>query len=308
MYGDKWIIAGGASSAGDIYSDAVEWDPVANSWAHLDNMVDARSSIQGATLGDKLYVVGGWLNIDGYPDPLVSSTVQSYTDVKCRSCDGYRILIVNEYGLIAPSTLQAELQAQAGVSMVDVASEGDVVSYGVDLGFYDMVVTVSRWDFYYKIQLGNLLADYADAGGIVFLTDLSNNYSSILGRFQTEAYSPFPNVSSIPTSTPNNSLGSYTQGQPLMEGVVSLQAGYWTSHSLSTGATGVANWVLPAGSTPLIAFKGNVVAASAYLGEDNPTNFSGDWATLIVNAVRWIKPDLCLLQGAMQTMPKSTLR
>ena len=89
--------------------------------------------------------------------------------------------------------------------------------------------------------IGNVLADYVDAGGkvidLMFALDPSWGYQ---GRFRTEGYTAMT-VSG--TSYATSCLGSYDPGHPIMDGVTDvcdLYRGYGTA--LTAGSTEVARW------------------------------------------------------------------
>jgi N-acetylneuraminic acid mutarotase len=57
-YNGRWILAGGDVNF-VISTSAIAWDPAANTWSDLPNMVQARDLLAGATAGQSFYVVGG---------------------------------------------------------------------------------------------------------------------------------------------------------------------------------------------------------------------------------------------------------
>ncbi|HST04540.1 MAG TPA: S-layer homology domain-containing protein [Chloroflexia bacterium] len=155
---------------------------------------------------------------------------------------------------------------------------------------YDEVVLYSNTEYQDPVTLGNVIADYQDAGGIVVATNANwwGPPYGLDGRWMTGGYTMYNYPATANTST--STLGTYDSNHPLMQGVTSLTAFFRTQATLTTGAVQVAAW---ADSFPLVAYKTTnghtAVGINAYLGFPQE-GWDGDFGTLIVNAVRWLKP------------------
>lgn len=192
----------------------------------------------------------------------------------------------------------ALLEADSGFGAVEdylvgtgMFAPGDITYYNVSVGNptletlmgYDSVMVWSNSLFYNSTALGNVLADYVDAGGGVVMASFSfYGYVdvSIAGRITD--YSPFntPGTTSFTSST----LGTYNAAHPIMDGVTSLGGSYRDNVTLKPGADLVASW---ADGRPLAATGngGSVVGISLYPGESIMTGLSGDYAQLFANAL-----------------------
>ena len=153
--------------------------------------------------------------------------------------------------------------------------------------------------------MGNVLADYADTGGVVvgLNFDWYGPPFGLDGRWMTGGYTPFNTPA--PTNFASSCLGTYDTTHPLMQGIPagSLCAFFRHSPTLSAGAVSVA---LYQDNAQLCAYKTNNghtgVGINAYLGE-NPMNFSGPFGTVVVNAGRWLISGPC---GSPTPTPTAT--
>jgi hypothetical protein len=189
-----------------------------------------------------------------------------------------------------PTTFQSQIAAQPGVAAVDLFNGSAGTPSPAVLGTYDLVVAMSDSDYNDSTALGNELADFVDAGGVVFEYAYDNwagnDPAGALrvapqGRWASGAYGTY-----IAGDNPNVplTLGVFDATNPLMQGVTSLAAAFNTTPTLAPGATRVAKW---SDGTEMLAYKGRVVGSSANLDEDDMP-FSGDWGKLTTNAVRWL--------------------
>ncbi|HET9495282.1 MAG TPA: S-layer homology domain-containing protein [Chloroflexia bacterium] len=158
---------------------------------------------------------------------------------------------------------------------------------------YDEVVVYSNTEYDDPVALGNVIADYQDAGGVVVATNANwwGPPYGMEGRWMTGGYTMFN--SPAPSNNSTSNLGVYTATHPLMQGVDQLTAFFRTQATLTAGSSQEALW---ADGWPLVAHKttnGNTaVGLNAYLGFPEE-GWSGDWGTLIVNAARWLKGVPC---------------
>jgi len=128
-------------------------------------------------------------------------------------------------------------------------------------------------------ELGNVLADYADAGGGVVLHQFCFGAGwNLQGRMMDE-YSPL-SPGSI-SYTPLN-LGEFDDSHPLMEGVSFVSDIYASYVGEINGGQTVAFWE---DGTPFVAYNpnNNVVAINGYVGDYR--QFSGDMIIISHNAV-----------------------
>src|SRR4029077_13520350 len=159
---------------------------------------------------------------------------------------------------------------------------------------YNIVVAFSNNPYSNAVAMGNVLADYADTGGVVvgLNFDWFGPPFGLDGRWITGGYTPF-NVG--PTNFATSCLGTYNTTHPLMQGISagSLCAFFRHNLTLSSGAVSVAMYQ---DSQQLCAYKTNNghtgVGINAYLGS-NPEDFSGPFGRVIVNAGRWLLAPPC---------------
>ena len=179
-----------------------------------------------------------------------------------------------------PATLQSQILAEPGVTAVDLFDAASGTPTLAQLTPYNIVVAFSNNPYADPVGMGNVLADYADTGGIVvgLNFDWFGAPFGLDGRWITGGYTPF-NVG--PTNFSTSCLGTYDTTHPLMQGISagSLCAFFRHTLTLSSGAVSVAMYQ---DSQQLCAYKTNNghtgVGINAYLGA-NPENFSGPFGT-----------------------------
>ena len=144
-------------------------------------------------------------------------------------------------------------------------------------------------------ELGNVLADYVDAGfGVVMAADGFATDFGIEGRLVSEHYLPFGQGDF--SSGQNLTLIANEPQHPLLEGVNSFKGGSGSYHEaplgLNPGATLVAHW---SNGEPLVGAKhtagGRTVGLNLFpMSSDlisSYWNVSSDGALLMANALRW---------------------
>jgi hypothetical protein len=194
----------------------------------------------------------------------------------------YRIMIV-QANCEPPTEFQAQLQAFPDVAAVDIFDACVGTPALAQLTPYDMVVTMDNSGYEDPVAIGNVIADYIDAGGVLFQYAYDTEEGlSPRGRLADGGYTPF-----IPGTNPNKdvTLGEFNAASPLMQGVTALATADNTEAELAPGATLVAKW---SDGRNLVAFKGRVASATAFVS--NETEWSGDFGRLTVNWVRWVGP------------------
>lgn len=195
-----------------------------------------------------------------------------------------QILIV--YADAAPPTLlRGELLATARVP-VDLFDTQVATPTLAQLQPYTLVVVFSNDAYADGTALGNVLADYQDAGGIVVASGASFFSSprfAIAGRWLRDGYSPY--VYSTDAAYDPIAGGVITVDQPLLRGVDSLDADVRVVAREAPGATRVAAYSDGSSAIAIKTTGGHVaIGVTAYLG-NLPSRASADYARVIANAL-----------------------
>ncbi len=96
-----------------------------------------------------------------------------------------------------PYQLLDYLAAQPGISVVDPFDCRYATPTLAYLQEYDVVVSFSNYSWYDRVAMGDLLADFVDAGGKLILAVFNwadDNGWALSGRIITGGYSPFMNL------------------------------------------------------------------------------------------------------------------
>jgi hypothetical protein len=293
-----WVMGGGRD-APNPSSEVDVYDPVANSWSLGPAFTIARRNFATDTNGtDHIWLAGGYAPTSptdstevycqqgGTPTPTPTGTPTPSPTPPCQ----FQVLIA--YADIGglPTMIQNEILAEPGVTAVDLFDAFSGTPTLPQLQQYDIVFAFSNNFWADATAMGDVLADYEDAGGVVvvgtFAWDSRGGWN-LAGRWMTGGYTPYN--SSAQTNFSNNTANITQPGHPLMQGVVSLSAFYRNGVTLTAGAASVADWT---DGPPAVAYKTNnghtAVGLNAYLGYLNA--FSGEWGRVIVNAGRWLIP------------------
>ena len=206
----------------------------------------------------------------------------------------FRVLIAYADKGGPPTTLQSQIMAEPGVIAVDLFDAFSGTPTLGQLQQYNIVVAFSNNPYADAVAMGNVLADYADTGGVVvgLNFDWFGPPFGLDGRWITGGYTPF---NTGPTNFGTSCLGTYDTTHPLMQGISagSLCAFFRHTLTLSPGAVSVAMYQ---DSQQLCAYKTNNghtgVGINAYLGE-NPMDYSGPFGRVVVNAGRWLISGPC---------------
>jgi hypothetical protein len=171
---------------------------------------------------------------------------------------------------------------------------GDVVAYlGVSnstptlgqLAPYDAVGAHTNFPPDDPTALGNVLADYVDAGGGVVLANFCFASSNgMAGRIMTGNYATLiPGANGFGTA----SLGWHNPAHDLMANVTSVSDSFRNRVSFAAGAESVAKW---SDGRPYAAVSANqkVVGLNQYPGTWSNPNRRGDWALVIHNALAYV--------------------
>lgn len=203
----------------------------------------------------------------------------------------YSVLILYADGSGAPAQLQTALESESGISSVSLFDAVDATPDLATLQQYDIVVAFSNSPFLDSDTLGNNLADYVDGGGVVVQQGFSfygpDQAYGVNGRWVTNGYSPY--IYSTTLAFTDQNLGTFDAGHPLMQGVSSLANNYHNVVTLEPDALEVAAWD---NGDSLIAVRTvgthTTVGMTGYIGV--AATSSGDFARVIANAGRWLKP------------------
>src|SRR5262249_36036270 len=192
---------------------------------------------------------------------------------------GLHILLIESGSDV--SEIQSALLSFPEIAQVDVFDGGSAVPTLAFLRDYNTVFTIANVPYGDPFALGNVLADYVDAGGGVVLTLATFiNGWQITGRLLTDGYFPFE-LGSGPVGS--SSLGSYNAAHPIMQGVTAVAGDLLGQVNVAAGADLVASW---ANGLPLVATKGfRVAAVNLFFGASGFWN--GDVPRLMRNAAFW---------------------
>ena len=223
---------------------------------------------------------------------------------------GIRTLIVSSVGQAAwDADIRNKLLANAREPMVVDLFDASTGTPTLErLKTYDSVFVVTDQSPADRVALGNVLADYVDAGGGVVQTMFSFSPSSIglAGRWQTGGYSPL-------TSTTQTGGGATigtrpVSSHPILAGVTTFSGGSSSYRAPSTptaGAHVIANW---SDNIPLVVTKGRVVALNMYpVSSDQRSDLwsaSTDGGRMLANAVSWASQVPVKVLVAMADIPE----
>jgi hypothetical protein len=201
------------------------------------------------------------------------------------------VLIADSDGI--PTTLRTQILAEPGVAACDLFDARTGTPTLAQLQAYDVVVPFSNFPYSDATAMGDVLADYADTGGVVveFCFDWIRTPEGLEGRWILGGYTPFNGNDVVLFA--DSTLGAFTAGHPLMQGVTTLNGHDRLRVTLATGATQVAAW---ADNLPMIAVKTQAghtgVGINNYVGGTSNL-WSGQFGRVVVNAARWLRPVLC---------------
>ena len=156
-------------------------------------------------------------------------------------CVQNRVLIVNNSSYI--SDVQTKLLATGAFSAVDLFAAGGATPTLAQLQAYSVALVVSDGGFGDPAALGNVLADYFDAGGRVVIATFANASLAVRGRWDTGGYHLInPTGQEQPTET--GALQLIVPTSPLLVGVTKLTAtaAYRSTGGAINGGVVIANW------------------------------------------------------------------
>ncbi|HDQ98782.1 MAG TPA: T9SS type A sorting domain-containing protein, partial [candidate division WOR-3 bacterium] len=229
----------------------------------------------GATYG-----ITAWHDCPTDENPL-NDTLRAATE----AVDQISILwLYSDYGP-PDTTLGVRLRA-LGDSVVFMDVQSSTPTPG-QLEPYDAVGAHSNYQFADPTALGNLLADYVDAGGGVVIGNfgLTSGWA-MAGRLMTGDYATISPGANTQQST---TLGWNNAGHPIMAGVDSVREVYAGDGGFVASAESIARW---ADGRPYVAVSANqkVAGVNSYPGifSQSPPQRGGDWALVFHNALHFV--------------------
>jgi serine protease AprX len=153
------------------------------------------------------------------------------------------------------------------------------------LSAYDAVGAHSNYPYVSPDGLGNVLADYVDAGGGVVMANFS--YTSgweMAGRIMTGDYATINPGDNTHAASP---LGWFNPAHAIMNGVTSVQDQFMAGGTFVSTAESVARWT---DGRPYVAVSANqkVAGCNMYPGTYSYPERQGDWALVIHNALNFV--------------------
>jgi len=149
------------------------------------------------------------------------------------------------------------------------------------LSTYNVVIVWSNYVFSDPFGMGDVLADYVDAGGGVVLQQFSFGSGwGLAGRLMDE----YASFSQGPIGYQTKCLGEYDPAHPIMEGVTTVCDLYSSTVSVVNNGELVASYE---DGTPFVGVSPdvNVVCVNGYIGDAR--QFTGDMIILVHNALNF---------------------
>ncbi|MEO7328454.1 MAG: hypothetical protein ABI193_07750 [Minicystis sp.] len=203
----------------------------------------------------------------------------------------FKVMVIAPDDISGLMDVQSKLAATGAFKGVDIFDATNIMPTAAQLSPYKAILVYDNTPFLDSISMGDLLADYFDAGGQVVIAPGANCDSvQIEGRFVNEGYLVLA-VGVVDQSFPADSLGQiFEPNSPLVAGVSTLSCPFSARCFVTPvpGATVVAQW---GAGLPLIArgvVKGrkrvdlNLFPPSNDLGMDF---WIGDGANILKNAL-----------------------
>ncbi|HEX6851651.1 MAG TPA: choice-of-anchor D domain-containing protein [Candidatus Polarisedimenticolaceae bacterium] len=217
---------------------------------------------------------------DAYP----SADTPSAADVP----NDMRILLLGSGSQL--DEIRSLLLAFDDVAAVDILDAGYAVPTLEQLLAYRAVILANNRVYAAPDAVGDVLADYVDAGGAVVLTLASfvDGWAPT-GRFVREGYSPALSAYGPSGSSP---LGSFDAAHPIFEGVTALYGDLLADVQLAPEASLVGQWQ---DGKVLVATRGErVVLVNLFVAV--PGYWSGDAPLILRNSAFWANPTLSWLR------------
>ncbi len=184
--------------------------------------------------------------------------------------------------------MRSLLQAYGDLGMVDVYDARYGTPTLAELQAYDVVVTWSNYVYQDAVAMGNVLADYVDAGGKVInlMFSMGTHGWQMGGRFMDAGYTA---VNGTSLNFAISCLGGYDAAHPVMSDptVITSVCDYYRLGDtyLTPGAAAIAYWQ---DGTIFVGVKDDqsVVSINAYVGPYY--QWSGQMDAVLHNAILWL--------------------
>lgn len=192
---------------------------------------------------------------------------------------GLKILLITSGG--NPSEIKDALLSFPDIQQVDIFDATGSTPTINQLLPYHTVIAMDNTPYSDPVEMGNVLADYVDAGrGLILTVATFASGWEITGRLLDDEYFPF-NIGYGPVGAAT--LGTFNPAHPIMQGVASAYGDLLVDLTVADGAELVASWDT---GWPFVATKGkNVAAVNIYVTD--PGYWTGDIPLLLHNAVFW---------------------
>ncbi len=183
------------------------------------------------------------------------------------------------------SQIQSMLLAYPDLAVVDYFDARIGTPTLAELQAYDTVIVLANNAFSDPVAMGDVLADYVDAGGTVVQTvptffDPGGNGWGLQGRFMDEGYSPFIGTGDWFSYA---ELGAYDPGHPIMAGVTFASDSLRQVMDLSPKAELVASWT----DDEFVAVQDQVVALNTFIADGYA--WGGDIPLIVHNSIIYLQ-------------------
>lgn len=270
-----WVLYafGGYNASGAIVNQSYAYTVADGTWEATNNLQAARRSHGGTIYRDTLLAVCGW-------GTTFLNTVERGA-IEPTAVENKFLWLYSDYGP-PDTTLGIRLEV-----LGDTLTYLDVRSYTPTLGEltpYDAVGVHSNYAYGDPIALGNVLADYVDAGGGVVLC--ASSFTTGWGMGGRVITGDYATIGLGANNASTTTLGWYISGHPIMSGVSAV--GEWLRASAAfITPDSVARW---ADGIPYVGVSGNrkVVGVNQYPGIVSRPERNGDWALVIRNALYYV--------------------
>lgn len=151
----------------------------------------------------------------------------------------------------------SKIYATGKVAWVDVYDVRAATPSLADLQRYDSVMVWANYPFGDPVAMGDVLADYVDAGGAVVLNSVWNSRFDVAGRIVSDGYAPLTTGAAMLSGDGPFVLVPNKASHPLLSDVATFDGGtgsWRTATTLTAGSLLVATWSSP-GREPLVATK-----------------------------------------------------
>jgi hypothetical protein len=271
-----WVIYvfGGYNASGAVVNQTWAYTVATGTWEACNNLQAARRSHAGAIYRDTL------LAVCGYTGSAFLNSVERGA-IEPSAADFRALWLHSDYGP-PDTTLGVRLMALGDtLAYLDVRYSTPTLP---ELLPYSAVGVHSNYAYADPAALGNVLADYVDAGGGVVICGSSFAAGWAMGgRVMTGGYATIGVGSNMQEGT---TLGWHNAGHPVMAGVGAVGDWLYANGSF-VSPDSVARWT---NGRPYVGVSTNqrVVGVNSYPGIFSDPQRNGDWALVIHNALHYV--------------------